>query len=124
VQHRNIGAGGIRKIEVFKMNIEVKPEKVKRWYDSVRWRKARAYFLSARPLCQMCERVNKATAASIVDHREPHGGDYEKFWDQSNWQALCAACHGVKRRQDHGGLLPGCDVNGMPIDPNHSWGKL
>ena len=90
-------------------------------YDSVRWRKARASFLVAHPLCAMCAKVGRDTAATVVDHKKSHGGDYEKFWNADNWQALCAVCHGIKRRQDHGGLLPGCDINGNPLDPRHHW---
>ena len=106
------------------MNIEVKPEKAKRWYDSVRWRKARAAFLCTHPLCVLCALVNRDTAATIVDHKKAHKGDYELFWNQDNWQGLCAPCHSRhKQIQEKSGLLPGCDVNGMPIDQNHPWGK-
>ena len=31
-----------------------------------------------------------------VDHITPHEGDSRRFWDQDNWQTLCATCHAVK----------------------------
>lgn len=42
-----------------------------RGYDS-RWSKARAAYLRAHPLCVMCERHGRTTAATVVDHIEPH----------------------------------------------------
>lgn len=71
----------------------------------------------------MCAQINRDTPALIVDHIIPHKDDPRLFWDRSNLQALCATCHGVKRRQDHGNLMPGCDVDGVPMDPGHWWRK-
>ena len=31
----------------------------------------------------------------VVDHVVPHRGDRMLFWDSTNWQALCSACHRV-----------------------------
>lgn len=62
----------------------------RRGYDR-RWRQARLSFLLANPLCRACN-----GAASVVDHVQPHRGDAGLFWDTSNWQALCAACHNRK----------------------------
>jgi 5-methylcytosine-specific restriction enzyme A len=65
------------------------------------WRKARAVYLGAHPLCVFCERDGLLTVATVVDHIEPHDGDYEKFWSQDNWQALCSQHHNsAKQRQD------------------------
>lgn len=96
--------------------------KEKRWYDTVRWRKARASFLADHPLCNLCAKIGRDTAASIVDHIRPHEGDYNLFWDQTNWQSLCPTCHsGWKRIQENKGVLSGCDVRGLPLDFNHPW---
>ena len=98
------------------------PEKHDRLYDSVRWRKARAIFLAANPLCAMCERVGRDTPATVVHHTEKHNGDPVIFWDQSKWEPACAPCHsGWLRVQENTGTLPGCDINGLPIDPRHHW---
>lgn len=66
-----------------------------RGYDA-RWRKARALFLRQNPLCAECRRNGALTPATVVDHIIPHRGDAALFWDQQNWQPLCAACHNGK----------------------------
>ena len=95
----------------------------RRLYDSVRWRHLRAQVLNEEPLCRLCARMGRDTAADTVDHIEPHKGIYEKFYDRKNLQALCSHCHGIKRRQDRGGLLPGCDIDGLPLDSKHWWNE-
>jgi 5-methylcytosine-specific restriction protein A len=42
------------------------------------------------------------TAATIVDHINPHKGDQALFWDQSNWQVLCKQCHDRKTAETDG----------------------
>ena len=66
-----------------------------RGYDS-RWRRARARFLKAHPLCAECQRQGRLTPAIVVDHILPHRGDERLFWDESNWQPLCKRCHDQK----------------------------
>ena len=67
-------------------------------YNS-KWKKARATFLIAHPLCVVCKGI-----ATDVDHIKPHRGDYILFWDKSNWQALCHSCHSKKTVQEDGGF--------------------
>ena len=57
------------------------------------WQKARVKFLREHPLCVMCEDEQKLTPATVVDHITPHRGDQKLFWDESNWQPLCAPHH-------------------------------
>jgi 5-methylcytosine-specific restriction protein A len=66
------------------------------------WQKARERHLRAYPLCVMCEELDgRITGATVVDHKEPHQGDQAKFWDESNWQSLCAHHHSShKQRQE------------------------
>lgn len=61
-----------------------------------RWRHASKVYLSVHPLCAECQRHGKVTGATVVDHVVPHRGDDELFWRESNWQAMCKACHDVK----------------------------
>ena len=99
-------------------------KKHNRLYDSVRWRKARIWFLNNNPLCVMCKAMGKEVAAIVVDHKIPHKGDEELFWSVDNWQSICKPCHdSAKRIKDIGGVAPGCDVDGFPLDRDHSWGK-
>lgn len=67
-----------------------------------RWQQARERFLAEHPLCVMCSREGRVTAATVVDHVVPHRGDERLFWDRSNWQPLCKAHHdGAKQRAEH-----------------------
>lgn len=69
-----------------------------------RWQQAREGWLKAYPLCVMCEQDNRVTLATVVDHRIPHRGDQTLFWDQTNWQSLCATHHSSdKQRADASG---------------------
>jgi 5-methylcytosine-specific restriction endonuclease McrA len=85
----------------------------RRLYDSVRWRKARARFLRAHPLCAMCEERGVTEAADLVDHRIPHMGDPALFWDEENWQSLSKRCHDSRKQ-----MLE----SNRRIAPHRSWG--
>ena len=85
----------------------------RQWIHSPRWRKASRMFLDEHPLCAQCERHGKTTGAFLVDHIVPHEGNYDLFWDESNWQSLCNPCHEEKHKGDRwgggsksSGLLP------------------
>lgn len=69
-----------------------------------RWRRARRLFLIGHPLCAECLRDGRTTAATVVDHKQPHQGDPALFWDESNWQALCSRCHNRKTATEDGGF--------------------
>jgi len=86
---------------------------MKRLYDCVRWRKARARFLQAHPLCAMCAERGEVEAADVVDHRVPHRGDPVLFWDQRNWQSLSKRCHDSRKA-----MLE----RGDKMEPHASWG--
>ena len=61
-----------------------------------KWQKARAAYLRRHPLCCECAKSGLLVAATDVDHIQPHRGDRNLFWDQSNWQSLCSSCHSRK----------------------------
>lgn len=85
-----------------------------RWRGSSRergytgaWDKASKRFLRGHPLCVCCEANGGDEAASLTDHIIPHRGDMMLFWDESNWQALCAWCHNsIKKPLEHRGAPP------------------
>jgi 5-methylcytosine-specific restriction protein A len=86
------------------------------------WRAARAVFLSRNQLCCLCAARGVTRMATVVDHRIPHRGDAQLFWDESNWQPLCKVCHdAVKQALEKGGQLRGCDADGLPFDRSHHW---
>jgi len=94
----------------------------RRLYDTPRWRKARALFLAQHPLCVLCARAGRDEVANVVDHIRPHGNDPVLFWDEDNWQPLCATCHsGIKRLQENRGHSAAAGLDGTPIDPGHPW---
>ncbi len=78
-------------------------------YHTTRWRKARMIQLMNEPLCRICLQADQVTAAQMVDHIHPVrlGGG---FWDESNYQSLCNACHAVKSAKERG-LTPGAGIS-------------
>ena len=81
-----------------------------------RWDKERKHYLLHHPLCTYCLEQGKTTAATVVDHIQPHKGDMDLFWDVNNWQALCKHCHdSIKQREEKRGRRIGYDVSGIPL---------
>lgn len=69
-------------------------------YNNQRWRDYRKMFLAEHPLC-----VNFAECkqpADTVDHKEPHHGEWDKFWNPANHQSMCSQCHNKKTAKESG----------------------
>lgn len=66
--------------------------KWKYMYDS-KWEKARKRYLTSHCWCEECLKRGDYTLATTVHHKIEHKGDYKLFWDESNWEAICASCH-------------------------------
>jgi 5-methylcytosine-specific restriction protein A len=65
------------------------------------WRKLRAAVRAGEPFCASCQARGKLVPSAVVDHVEPHRGDWSKFVDRANLQALCKSCHdGAKQRAE------------------------
>jgi 5-methylcytosine-specific restriction enzyme A len=62
------------------------------WYSSSDWRILRLQVLHDDPICVDC----KQRPSTEVDHRVPHRGNRELFFDRSNVQGMCHTCHGRK----------------------------
>lgn len=70
------------------------------------WARASRAFLDEHPLCGRCLARGRRAASVVTDHRIPHRGDPVRFWDRSNWQALCKRCHDRKTAtEDRGARL-------------------
>ncbi len=69
-----------------------------------KWQAARLTYLKANPLCVMCKARGEVVAASVVDHVKAHKGNHALFWDEGNWQALCARHHNQKTATEDGGF--------------------
>ena len=81
-----------------------------RLYGTKRWRDPKTGLrvrVLARfgNLCGFCQTAliggrDKPNSA-VIDHIQPHKGNVNLFWEESNLQALCKACHdGEKQKQD------------------------
>ncbi|QUN28721.1 HNH endonuclease [Cupriavidus sp. KK10] len=70
------------------------------------WRKARAAYLRAHPLCECaeCKALGRVLPSTVVDHIKPHRGDMSLFWDRTNWQAMSKPCHDRKTARFDGGF--------------------
>ena len=69
-------------------------------YRTQRWKRERAEYLAANPYC-VAPSGDEMSAlcwatSTVVDHRIPHRGDEQAFWNQNNWNALCRGCHNAK----------------------------
>jgi 5-methylcytosine-specific restriction protein A len=73
------------------------------WLHSRRYRVARAAFLAEYPLCRLCEKEDRAVGATILSHVKAHNGDYDMFWDPTNWEGLCVSCHATVSAKCDGG---------------------
>jgi 5-methylcytosine-specific restriction protein A len=67
-------------------------------YNNTRYKRERIDFLKEHPLCECeeCVGLGRLWPATIVDHKIAHKGDYDLFWDWSNWQSMAKQCHDKK----------------------------
>ena len=67
------------------------------WYQLERWRRLRRHQLTVEPLCVMCRQRGLVRPATVVDHVEPHRGNWNKFLT-GKLQSLCEHCHNSDKR--------------------------
>lgn len=95
----------------------------KRGYDRA-WRRLRRLKLQLSPLCECdrCLSAHTVALAEVVDHIIPIAERPDLRLDLSNLRSMTKRCH-----DHHTGLrgrkVWGCDVNGLPLDPDHHWNK-
>ena len=100
-----------------------KPVTWHRWYDSAAWRKRARHQLRLQPICAMCEAEGRITAASVVDHVQPHRGDKNAF-RLGQLQSLCKPHHdSAKKRDEIRGYSTQVGPDGLPIDPLHPYNR-
>lgn len=91
-------------------------------YNGKRWQRLRAAHLRAQPLCFYCGQLGRVRAATVVDHFVPHRGDLALFYLPGNLRSACKACHdGIAAVKDRTGYVPGCGLDGEPLDAGHPW---
>lgn len=66
---------------------------------STKWRRLRRRVLDTEPLCRLCARAGRITAANEVDHID--GDAYNNATD--NLQPLCKPCHSAKTAREMNG---------------------
>ncbi|WP_352492978.1 HNH endonuclease signature motif containing protein [Mesorhizobium sp. M0118] len=77
--------------------------------------------------CQRCESMviigqRSHPRAANVNHKVPHRGSEELFFDLSNTETVCQTCHsGLIQREEARGYTIGSDIKGRPVDPKHPW---
>ena len=91
-------------------------------YGHSAWQRLRRRHLKYHPWCVYCAELGMTERATHVDHRIPHRGDEDLFFDDNNLQSLCELHHnGTKQREELNGSEIGCDINGWPRAENHYW---
>lgn len=103
-------------------------EKYPELYGSPAWRYLRLKVKDRDVwLCQSCLRAGKEKMVGFRDpvhHKKPHNGNRDLFFDIDNLESICQSCHDSSMKIfEKSGYIPGCDINGLPIDPNHFWRK-
>ena len=67
------------------------------WYSLPIWTKRlRPGQLVREPFCRACAQAGIRTRAEVVDHVQPHRGDWHLFTDEANLQSLCKYHHDQK----------------------------
>lgn len=76
----------------------------RKWYKTAKWQRLRLDVLTRDMFtCQMtgCGLFVADTSKLVADHKQPHRGNHDLFWDINNLQCLCKPCHdGLKARQE------------------------
>ena len=71
------------------------------WYSLPVWTdRLRPQQLLREPFCRECRKHGLRTPATVVDHIEPHRGDWSLFADEDNLQSLCKHCHDRKTARE------------------------
>lgn len=73
-------------------------------YHDPRWEPMRDAQLAKDPLCTECRKEYLLTPATVADHRRPHKGDPELFFDADNLQSMCEHHHSMKTAREEGGF--------------------
>jgi len=87
-------------------------------YNTTLWRNIRKRQLEREPLCRYCLARGEVTPAVICDHKVPHRGDTERFYEPSNLQSLCKRCHDSDKQREERGKEPiqPVGLDGWPVN--------
>lgn len=87
--------------------VDHRPHSAARGYTEAWKRASKAWlmeqFSKGNVYCGECGKPLTGERRDIhVDHIVDHKGDQQRFWDESNWQALHSRCHSVKTARENG----------------------
>jgi 5-methylcytosine-specific restriction enzyme A len=89
------------------------------FYGTAYWQRRRSLQLGAEPLCRFCADGGIVRPATVVDHVEPHKGDWNLFV-LGELQSLCDDCHNSRKKIiEARGYDIAVDEDGWPTDPRH-----
>ena len=71
-----------------------RPTSAARGYDSA-WRRLRDDYIRRHPVCVLCEREGRTTAAEVVDHIQPIAVAPDRRLDETNLRSLCRDHHAI-----------------------------
>ena len=104
-----------------KTNLE-KGNRHERGYGTQWYKIRKAYIAGSQGLCERCLANGRTVGGKYLDHivNKANGGTDHA----DNLQLLCAKCHADKTyKESRQHSKHGCDADGMPLDPDHSWNK-
>ena len=94
-------------------------------YKTKVWKEGRLVHLAQHPLCASCASRGIVRAATVVNHRVAHRGQWTLFKDSDNWQSLCKSCHDSEAQsQDVRGYTNRIGNDGWPLDDRHPLYKM
>ena len=83
--------------------------------NSGQWKRLRAQYRRAHPLCERCEAQGRTVLAQEVHHKQPCGDDVDRQLSWENLESICSPCHIA----EHAGSINAIDDEGYPISPHH-----
>ena len=87
------------------------------WYSLAVWRKdLRPAQLAKQPLCERCLARGLTVLANVVNHRNPHRGDWGRFVDPANHESTCEPCHNGQIQAEEKSRFKAVGVDGWPIE--------
>lgn len=92
----------VRSAQLSRLPVTSAKQDHKALYNSREWREGRIEHLRANPCCKRCDDEGRVTEATVVDHKVPHQGNRELFFDRDNWESICKPHHDSdKQREEH-----------------------
>lgn len=79
----------------------------RKWYSLKRWKSLRWQVLvEAMFRCSRCGNTMAQSKDLVADHKVPHRGRPDLFWDRNNLVCMCKTCHDtIKQREEQSALV-------------------